>query len=724
MKQVLRKGLSEIAIEEVPDPVLLPHHALIRPRCSLISSGTESAAIHREGLLKEAADHPADIRKTLDAMMTMGPSRALAEVQAKLRDFTVLGYSGAGIVVDRHATVTDLEIGDRVAYGGEGTGHCETVSAARNLIVNIPESVSFQDACFTTLGSIAINAVRTAQIGLGDIVAVVGLGLVGQLIAQIVKLQGGVVVGVDLKPERIELARRLGADYAFAPDASMPSAIKALSAGRGVDCAIVAAASRSAGPAQQALSICRDRGRLVIVGAVSLEFPREEMYLKEIQLFMARAYGPGSYDPAYEKHARDYPVAYVRWTENRNMQEFVRLLDSGQMRTEPLVTHEFGLADAGKAYDTILEPRSKSLAVVLKYPDADSGNAHQPFKPIHKLALQLRRPSQEELGVALLGAGHIARWIHLPNLKRIPKIALRAVHSSSGPRGKSYALRFGAEYCCTDYDEILNDPRVDIVLITTRHEHHAAQALAALRAGKHVFIEKPMAVTAQECALLCRAVAETGRQLTVGFNRRFAPFYIEQKRILAPRTGPAVVNCRINSPALSGAHWVNDPGSGGAIIGEACHFVDLLRWMLDSEPLSVSAYSLPIGKSEPFGENNIAATFRFAEGSVANLTYCTVGSKSSGGERVEVFAQGAGAFTEDFKRIDVRTSRQKTTSRFWVDKGYAAQLSEFVASIRKGTAAEVTVQDGARATIACLALLQSARTLAPCDIDYGALDCR
>lgn len=722
MKQVLRKGLSEIAVEEVPDPVLLPHHALIRPQYSLISSGTETASIHREGIFKEVADHRTHVEKTWDAMKIMGPLQTIHEVQAKLKEFCVLGYSGAGIVVETHATTPDLEIGDRVAYGGEGTGHSETVLAGRNLIVKVPENVSFQKACFTTLGSIAINAIRTAQLGLGDIVAVIGLGLVGQIIAQLAKLQGCVVIGVDLKPERIQLANALGADYGFVSDASLPQAVRASTAGRGTDCVIVAAAARSAAPAQQALSICRDRGRIVIVGAVSLELPREEMYLKEIQLLMARAYGPGSYDAAYEKRGRDYPVSYVRWTENRNMQEFMRLLSSGAVRPERLVTHEFALHEAAKAYDAILEPNSKSLAVLLRYPDTSSSDEVRSFTPTRKVPVLSGSPSRNELGAALTGAGHLARWIHLPNLKRMPNVALRAVHSTNGPRAKSYALRFGAEYCCSDYEEILSDPRVDIVFIATRNEYHARQAVAALRAGKHVFVEKPMALTRDECALICRTVQETGKRLTVGFNRRFAPFYVEQKRMLAARTGPAVISCRINSPAISGSYWMTDPAQGGAIVGEACHFVDLLRWMLESEPVSVSAYSLPVDRPEPIGENNIAASFRFADGSVANITYCTVGSKTSGGERVEVFAQGVGAYAQDFKHLDVRTARQKSRSRLWPEKGYAKQLEQFIDSICKGAAAEVTAEDGARATIACLAMLESARTLMPCDIEFATFD--
>lgn len=717
MKQVVRKGLGEIAIEEVPDPVLQPHHALIRAQYTLISSGTETASIHRDSVLKEAAQHPGDVQKIWDAMKVMGPARTLSEVRAKLRDLAVLGYSGAGIVVQKHPSVRDLEVGDRVAYGGEGTGHGETVLAGRNLIVKLPQGVRFEDACFTTLGSIAMNAVRTAKPQLGDVVAVMGLGLVGQLIAQLAKLQGSIVIAIDPKPERVELAKRLGADYGCASDATLLAAVKSLTGGRGADCVIVAAASRTPAPAQQGVSMCRERGRLIIVGAVPLELPRDEMYAKDLQLLMARAYGPGSYDARYEKGGADYPIAYVRWTENRNMEEFVRLLSRRCVRTEPLVTHEFALTQAAAAYETILDPASKSLAVLLKYPDASAERTPPAFAPSARIAIHEVAPVRGDIGIALVGSGNIARWIHLPNATHLRGVVLRAVHSTSGVRAKSFATRFGAGYCCTDYQEILDDSAVDAVIITTRNQYHAAQAVAALRAGKHVFVEKPMAVTRDECVLLYRTVRETGKQLTVGFNRRFAPLYLEQRRILAARTGPAVINCRVNSPAISGSYWMTDPASGGAIVGEACHFVDLLRWMLGSEPLVVSAYALPAGTPEPIGEHNIAASFAFADGSVANLTYCTVGSATSGGERIEVFAQGVAAFEADFKQLSVRGTHIRNRSAIWPEKGYAAQLRQFVHALRTGSQPEVTVEDGARATLACLAMLQSARTGEPCRIE-------
>lgn len=720
MKQVVRKGLREIIVDDVPDPLVTPHHVLIRPFCSLISSGTETASIHPEGLLRAVADDPSQLRKIWDALKVQPPLRTLAEVRAKLSEYAVPGYSGAGIVVDKHHTVEGLEIGDRVAYGGEGTGHAETILAAKNLVVRVPDPVDFETASFATLGSIALNAVRIANIGLGERVVVIGLGLVGQLVAQLVRLQGGVVMAHDLKRERVELAARLGADHVLLDPGSPREAVNFLTDGRGADCVIIAAAAKSAAPCQLAVELCRDRGRIVDVGAVDLSFPWYQMFLKEIQLFMARNYGPGTYDPVYEKLGQDYPFPYVRWTEKRNMEEFLRWVSLQRIHLEPLISHRFPLDEATKAYQTILDPSSGSMAVILTYPAASGPDPVTTFAPKRSVPVVRAGNIGDKLGVALVGAGNIARWVHLPNLKKIAGASLRAIHSMNAARSKSYALRFGAAYCCTDYEIILKDPDIHVVVIASRNQHHAGQAGDALRAGKHVFLEKPMALTEEECRAVCKAVEETGRQLTVGFNRRFASFYGELKRELIKRTGPAVLNCRVNSPGISGSYWMADPSSGGAILGEACHFVDLMYWLLEAEPVSVSAFSLPTGRREPIGENNLAASFRFADGSIGNLTYCTVGSKTSAGERVEAFAEGFGAFSEDFKRLAIRRTLTSRRSRLYADKGYEVQLRSFFEGIRQDRSPEVTARDGARATLGCLRMLESARTSSPCEIDLDA----
>jgi predicted dehydrogenase/threonine dehydrogenase-like Zn-dependent dehydrogenase len=713
MKQILRKGLQDIIVDEVPDPVASPHHVLIRPIYSLISSGTETASIHQEGVLKAVADNPSQLGKIWHVLKTQGPFKTLAEVKAKFSEYAVLGYAGAGLVAEKHATVTDLAVGDRVAYGGEGTGHGETILVGRNLAVRIPGNVSFDHACFTTLGSIALNGVRIANISLGERVAVIGLGLVGQLIAQLARLQGGFIIATDLKPDRVKLASGLGSDVALVGGSELSEQIRALTNGQGVDCVIIAAAAKSDAPCRIAVDICRDRGRIVDVGAVELSFPWHETYLKEIQVLMARAYGPGSYDPAYERQGQDYPLPYVRWTENRNMEEFLRLASQGRLQIDPLITHRFPLEDASRAYETIMDPSANSVAVLVKYPAADLAEPLAEFQPKRRVDVNSQVGPSSAIGVALVGAGNLARWAHLPNLKKTPGVCLRAIHSASGSRGKSYALRFGAKYCATDYAEILTDPEIQVVVIVSRNQQHASQALAALHAGKHVFVEKPMALTREECRELSEAVEETGNQLTVGFNRRYAPTYLALKKQIAKRTGPAVLNCRVNSPGISGSYWMADPAIGGAILGEACHFVDLMYWLLDSEPLEVSAYSLPTGKKDPIGENNLVAAFRFADGSIANLTYCTVGSRTSGGERLEAFTPGVGAAAEDFKQSILRTGVVRKSSSWFARKGYEALMRAFFAALQEGEPPSITVRDGVRSTLGCLCMLESAREHAP-----------
>ncbi len=717
MKQVLRKGFKHIVVDEVPDPVVIPHHVLIRPHYSLISSGTETASIHPD-VLKVVKDNPSHLKTVLNIAKVEGPVHTYEELKAKFSAYAVLGYSGAGVVAEKHPTVKDLEIGDFVAYGGEGTGHGESILTGRNLIARVPDGLPFEQATFATLGSIALNAVRTANLGLGDVVAVMGLGLVGQLVAQLARMQGAVVIGLDLRAERVKLALELGADAGIAGAESVEEAVLSKTNGRGADCVIIAAAAKSPIPAQQALKICRDRGKMVIVGAVEINLPWLDMYLKEIQLLMSRAYGPGSYDPAYEGKGQDYPISYVRWTENRNMEEFLRAVVTGRVQVKPLITHEYPLDRAAEAYTTIMSGGS-SLAVVLKYPEADLPVASASEKIQRRIETPGITASTAQVQLAVAGAGGIARWAHLPALKKIPGVAVRAIYSSNGARGKTYALRYNAKYCTTEYSEILKDPELNLVLVVSRNQHHASQSVAALRAGKNVFVEKPMAITVAECRELALAVKESGKALTVGFNRRFAPDYLRLKERVVKRAGPAVINCRVNSPGISGAYWMADPAIGGAILGEACHFVDLMYWLLESEPVEVYAYSLPTGGKDPVGENNMAASFRFADGSIGNLTYCTVGSKASSGERVEVFGQGFGVDAENFTGSRVHSDTTVRRTSLLPRKGYDAQMASFLDSVMHAKPLAVDVRDGARATVGCIKMLESAKTGQPCEIDLS-----
>lgn len=720
MKQVFRKGLKHIVVADAPEPMVTSNHVLVNPVYSLISSGTESASIH-EGIIKEVAENPSQLRKVWDGLKAMGPMPTITEVRAKFKEYAALGYAGAGIICERHPSVNEFKVGDRVAYGGEGTGHGQTILASRNLVVRVPDEVPFQHACFTTLGSIALNSIRISEVGVGDVVAVIGLGLVGQLVAQLARLQGARVIGIDLRSERVNLARKSGLDHGLDGGVSIVDEVSAITNGLGVDCVIVAAASKSSAPCQLALQICRDRGKIVIVGAVEMNFPWSEMYMKEIKLLMSRAYGPGSYDPDYEVRGHDYPIAYVRWTEKRNMEEFLRLVALGRIDLQSLITHEFNLEDAPQAYKTVMDPASNSLGVLLRYPEPIHVNGGgEKRTPVRRVNLK-NNSAKSDLKVALVGAGNLARWAHLPALAKIPNASLHAVYSGSPARGNTYARRFGASYFTSDYKQILDDPQIDVVMVLSRNQHHFSQAYEALMAGKHVFVEKPMALTESECRELYQAVADSGNQLTVGFNRRFAPFYVDLKESLKGRSGPAVINCRMSSPGISGSYWMADPSIGGAIIGEAVHFVDLMYWLLDSEPINVSAYCLPTGKTDPIGENNMVATFRFADGSIGSLNYSTIGSKKAQGEQVEVFAKGVTSSVQDFKRFKSISNFKQTKSTVWAHKGYEAQLSSFFRNLARGESPEITVRDGARATLVCVEMLRSAQTLTPREINLDGL---
>lgn len=711
MKQVIRKGLKKIIVDEVADPLCSTNHVLVRPAYSLISAGTETADIHTDSIVKEVADNPSHLRTVWNIMKKTDPIATLNEVRAKFSDYAVIGYSGAGVIVEKDERVGDLAVGQRVAYGGEGTGHGETINVGRNLVARVPDNVSLKEASFATLGAIAMNAVRLAEINVGETVAVIGLGLIGQLTAQLVRCQGGVIVAIDLDKQRVNLAREAGADYALVAGDGLVDQVKAITSNLGVDRVIVAAASKSPKPLQDGVTMCRDRGRVIMVGACPIEIPRAEMYVKELSFMVSRAYGPGSYDADYEKKGIDYPIAYVRWTENRNMEEFLRLISVGKVDVKSLITHEYDLDDAPDAYKTIMET-GDSLAVVLKYAASDSETSVATYEPKRKIMLASAPVNREAVNFALIGAGNLAKWAHLPALKKLDGARLHAVHSNSGARGKSYGLRFGASYAATDRSEILSDTDIDAVIIATRHRDHAQQAVDALNAGKHVFIEKPMAVTIDECRAINHAVERSGKRLMVGFNRRFAPDYVEMKKRLSNRRSPVVISVRMNSPGIQNG-WAAEAEQGGVVVGEGCHFVDLMYWLLDSEPVSVSAHG--------FDRHNVAATFKFADGSIGNFIYTVVGSETSGGEMVEVHAPGVAMRSEDFKGLTVKAKTQKRSSRFFAAKGYDAQLASFVKSLRTGAETEITVRDGVRATLGCLLMLESAETGEPREFQLDSI---
>jgi predicted dehydrogenase/threonine dehydrogenase-like Zn-dependent dehydrogenase len=704
-KNLLKR--ANVTPEEVPAPRCGPRSVLIANRYSLISAGTETSSVKRNvrDMVVKAMTDPELRQSVADMLLKDGIRKTADRVHYEATKWTPLGYSGCGVALEVGAEVEGIRRGDLVAYGGEG--HAELIRASKNLCVKVPEGVSPRDAAFVALGSIALQAVRRAEIQVGDNVAVIGLGLVGQLVVQLLKAAGARVFGVDMIVERLEIARQSGAEHCLRTAADVPREIVRLTGGIGADRILVCASTASNEVIEQAIEMARDRGRIVLVGFVGLDVPQEKMYMKELDLVVSRSYGPGRYDADYEQHGNDYPIGYVRWTENRNMQEFLRLIQGGQVRIEPLATHEFSLGDSAEAYDQLIAAPAACLGILLRYDE-------QPPVAQTRAIVTGRAAAPVSTGgvinVAVVGCGGFARQFHLPNLKASRDLHLRAMVASSGQSAKEMGARYGADYCSARLDEALTDDAVDAVMILTRDNSHARMTADALRAGKHVFCEKPLCVSLEECEMLAALLSDGGPLCTVGFNRRFAPLIVELKKLLAGVAGPRMCLYRVNAGRLERDNWIYDPNYGrGRVLGEVCHFIDLLYDLIGAEPISVSAHALGTQSSECELED-LAAVLRFADGSVANLVYTASGTTSYAKERLEMFCGGNVYVLDDFRRLTVRGSKRLDLANRSGDKGHAAELAQFAAALKGTAELRVSHVDGLRATLACLAICESARS--------------
>lgn len=717
MKQVfMRKnalGSANVGAEEVPAPVCGPSSVLLANRHSLISAGTESTAVNssKRDMVAKAL-RSADIRQSVYDMLAQDGLRKTADrVQYEMTKWTSLGYSGAGLAVEVGQDVQGIQPGDPVAYGGQG--HAEYIRAPMNLCVPVPEGVSTQEAAFVALGSIALQGVRRAEVQVGETVAVIGLGLVGQLVAQLLQAAGARVVGSDILAERLALAKKLGLEEAFPAGGNLPKDLLSYTAGIGVDRVVICASSSSKQIIDQAVAISRDRGRIVVVGAVNLDIPREAFYMKELDLVISRSYGPGRYDPRYEEQGIDYPMGYVRWTENRNMREFLRLIQVGKVDVKAMVTHEFDLDEADRGYDTLRERPNECLAVLLRY----DAKAQRPSS----VATASKRPDAPKPtargNVAVIGAGAFARQFHLPNIQQSKTLNLRTLVASSAQTAKEMALRYGAQRSATDAKEIWDDPEIDAVVIMTRDKSHADLTAAALAAGKHVFCEKPLATTVEECRAVAAAAAGAQRICMTGFNRRFAPMMRTVKEVLDECRGPKMIHFRVNAGPLPHDSWAYDTAhSGGRIIGEGCHFVDLFRWLIGCEPVRVSALAAG-GRPASARLEDLCANFEFADGSVASLLYTALGSPLVGKERLEAFCGGTTVVMDNYQRLTVRGIRRIDVKSRRPDKGHGLELQHFADAVTGKTTPEIDYRDGVLATLCCLKIIESARHRVPLDLD-------
>lgn len=692
--------------EQVPVPRCAATGVLIANRSSLISAGTESTTVKSnvKDMVVKALSDPALRQSVIDMITKDGIAKTADRVNYETTKWTPLGYSGAGIALEVGRDVSGIRVGDTVAYGGEG--HAEIIHASQNLCAHVPAGVPHREASFVALGSIALQAVRRAEIQLGDRVVVVGLGLVGQLVAQLVRVSGGRVIAIDVHPGRMDLARSLGADLTLAAGPGIPDLVRGVTAGRGADRVLMCASTSSNQVIEQSIDMVRDRGRIVMVGFVGMDVPQIPFYRKELELVVSRSYGPGRYDAAYEQHGRDYPFSYVRWTEQRNMGEFLGLLGDGRVKVGPLITHEFELSRSTDAYRTLVDTPGDCLGIVLRYDDvpAESTRTITISKP-----RATAKPRGDKVQAAVVGCGAFARQFHMPNLKSNPLVELRALVASTGQSATEMASRYGAKTGSTKLDEVVADPELDAVFVFMRDASHARTTIAALRAGKHVFCEKPLAITAEECEELA-AAADGSRVCMVGFNRRFAPLVKDLHRQLRSIPGPKMMVYRVNAGAMPRDNWIYDPQSAaGRIVGEVCHFVDLLYFLTGSEPVSVSARSIGLASSICEMED-VSANISFADGSVGTVIYACGGASASGKERVEVYCRKSSLIPDDFKQLTVDGPRPTKAVNRAGDKGHAAELDHFLRCVRGDATPELTHVDGIRATLVCLAIWESART--------------
>ncbi len=713
MKQVLiRKGGAIVA--DVPAPRVEAGEVLVNVRASCISVGTEMSGVRSSALpmWKRALQQPEKAAQVVQMAATRGLRRTWEQVEAKRDEASPTGYSAAGVVVQVGAGVTDLAPGDRVACAGAQCAfHAETICVPRNLCVPVPDGLDWESASTVTLGAIALQGVRRAQPTLGESFVVIGLGLLGQLTVQLLRANGCRTIGVDLDRERVALALGLGLDVGVTPeDGSDVEQVARLTDGIGADGVIVTAATSSDAVISTAFRMCRRKGRVVLVGAVGLNLDRADFYAKEIDFLISTSYGPGRYDRRYEEQGLDYPVAYVRWTENRNMAEYLRTLADGRVRVGPLVSARHPVDDAAAAYASLSAPGSKPMLVLLTYPESDA-------VPAHTLRL---KPSiaatPGRIRIAVLGAGGFARSMHLPNLQGLgERFALQAVVSRDGHGAAAVARQFGAAYASTDAGAVLADPEVDAVLIATRHDLHGPLALAALRAGKHVLVEKPLALAAAELDELDACVRAAGEEprpvLLTGYNRRFSPHARRLAELVKGRTGPFIMDYRMNAGYIPLDHWVHGPEGGGRNLGEACHIYDLFTFLADAEVTGVSAHAI-VPRSHHYGRNdNFVATMSFADGSVASLTYTALGSKEHPKETAELFVDGKVAVLEDYRRLRVVGAPGGALSTPVQDKGHKAELVAFADAINgKGWASPWWQQlQAARIALAVEAQIASAQ---------------
>jgi predicted dehydrogenase/threonine dehydrogenase-like Zn-dependent dehydrogenase len=700
--QDIRKG--RIALRTIPAPCPADGEVLIANRASLVSAGTEKMALDlgKRTLLGKARERPDQVRRVLEKLRTEGVVSTFQQVMQKLDEPMTMGYSSAGIVLACGRGIQDLKPGDRVASNGP---HAEVVSVPRNLCARIPDAVSFESACFGVLGSIALQGVRLTKCQLGETVLVIGLGLIGQLTVALLKAAGIRVLGIDLDERRCELAKTMGAEDAR-PDLG-PTTVNHWTGDLGADAVIITASTRSNAPIETAAATVRKKGRIVLVGVVGLELDRRPFYFKEVEFVVSCSYGPGRYDASYEQRGHDYPAAYVRWTENRNIQAVLDLMGAGQLPVERLITHRFPIEEAEKAYELIEQSDKPFLGIVL--------NCASPEDRVQCSTIQLRPTSSRngKLRCGVLGAGNFARMVLLPAIRDCGQFEISKLCSGKGVSAEHVGRSYGAESVCTDEAEVFNDPSIGAVFSVTRHDLHARHVIQAIEARKHIFVEKPLCVAIEELEQIEATLNHAGQAaplLMVGFNRRFSPAADIVRKHFANVPSPLTVSIRFNAGGIPADHWTQQPEEGGGrIIGEACHAIDLATFLCNSLPVRVFAES--IGHSQPnsISDDQCFITLRHADGSVSSIAYLAGGDRSCSKERVEVFGGGRAAIIDDFGSVTTFANGKSKTIKARKRKGHREEIQILADTLKNGGDAPISWPEIKAVTLASILAVQSLR---------------
>jgi len=681
MKQVI-SSRGDVWVDDVPRPTCDPDDILVQNVSSVISLGTEKSSIkvRKKNPLKLLMDRP-DLKKQVKKILSKeGLIRTYKLGMEKLREPIALGYSCAGIVMEVGKNVTDLEVGDKVACMGRTSNHSEIIVVKENLCTKLPPNVSFKEGSFGTLGAIAMQGVRRADISVGENVAVIGLGLIGNLTTQILKASGCNVVGFDIDDYKVKYSEKF-CDATFnSNDVGVEDVKNTLTKGYGFDKVIITASASSNEPIVYALDLLRKKGTIVLVGVTNIEIPREPFYEKEADFLISTSYGPGRYDPEFEEKGRYMPIEYVRWNEKENLSSFLKLIDKKKIDVKSLVSKEYDIKNADTAYEELKENR-KVFGVLIKY----TGKEKQDKTWMKLSSSKKTKVKKEIVNVGLIGVGSFAKTYHLPNLKKIDNYNIRALCSNKGYQVKDVGKKYDVNYVSTDYKKILNDKKIDLVIISTRHNSHAKIAAESLKKHKHTFVEKPLALNQKELDRIIKIAKKSKGNLFVGFNRRFAPFTKKIKKKIKDQPGPKIINYHIKTNEMPSDHWIVDPEiGGGRIIGEMVHFIDYINYLIDKDVERISAHRIDRNNKKLKTMDDVSVSIKYKDGSIGNIVYSSLGSGEYPKEKVQVHAGNNSFEIDDFKKF-YRYDGKRRKKKLWSqDKGHIKELEYVYKSLRLG----------------------------------------